>query len=184
MRLARAVTSTSAVSRNRASLMAEQNTSAKPTLGRLVAPIGEMIPLMTELFSKGKSVAFSPRGTSMRPMLREGRDSVILSRVDRPLKKYDVILYRRADDTYVLHRIVSVEGDTYRCVGDQQFLTESVAHDQVIAVLTAFRRRGRLRKSTASTYRLYVVLWNQSRGLRYFFLRVRRRLKRMLTKKK
>ena len=36
-------------------------------------------------------------GVSMRPMLRTGRDTILISPVEGRLKKYDVPLYRRGD---------------------------------------------------------------------------------------
>ena len=135
--------------------MAEQNTSAKPALGRLVAPIGEMIPLMTELFSKGKSVAFSPRGTSMRPMLREGRDSVILSRVDRPLKKYDVILFKDGASRYVLHRVIKLRGGVIITRGDNTYFTETLKPDAVLGVLTKYNKDGKSYSVNSRSYKLY-----------------------------
>ena len=44
-------------------------------------------------------------GTSMYPMLRNRRDTVVIRPVTGKLKKYDIPLYRRGDD-YVLHRII------------------------------------------------------------------------------
>ena len=40
----------------------------------------------------------------MLPMLREGKDSVVLSKISEPLRKYDVVLYQRRNGQYVLIR--------------------------------------------------------------------------------
>jgi len=53
----------------------------------------EILPLLTELLSLGKSVRIYPRGTSMLPMLRQGIDSVVLSPVTDAPKKYDIPLF-------------------------------------------------------------------------------------------
>ena len=50
-------------------------------------------------------------GTSMAPFLAPDRDRVFLSAVTRPLKAGDIVLYQRDCGTYVLHRIVRVDGD-------------------------------------------------------------------------
>ena len=62
-------------------------------------------------------------GTSMWPLLQQGRSRVQLAaRNGSPLKAGDVVLYRRADGTLVLHRIVLVEGaDTCWLCGDHQW---------------------------------------------------------------
>jgi hypothetical protein len=83
----------------------------------------ELMPLMKECLANGQSVTFSPHGVSMLPILREGRDTVTISAPPEKLKKYDIILYQRTNGKYVLHRIVGV-GETYTCIGDNQFVLE------------------------------------------------------------
>ena len=38
-------------------------------------------------------------GTSMRPMIRSGIDSIVLKKKDRELRKYDCVLYKRRSCT-------------------------------------------------------------------------------------
>ena len=74
--------------------------------------LDELMPLIRESLSQGKSVRFSPRGTSMLPLLRQGKDQVILSPVIGKLHRFDLPFYQRDDGQYVLHRIVKA-GDTW-----------------------------------------------------------------------
>ena len=116
----------------------------------------------------------------MLPMLRQGIDSVILSPVPKKLKKYDLPLYQRDDGKYILQRIVEA-GETYTCIGDNQYAYErGLRHDQMIAVVTAFTRGKREISVTDPLYRIYCILWHHSRSARYFLLRVKNRLRRML----
>ena len=140
------------------------------------ANMEDLMPLMRETLAAGKSVKFSPRGRSMLPMLREGRDSVVLSPVEGPLKKYDLPLYQRGDGKYILHRIVGTgtrDGQLiYTCMGDNQLVLEyGVTQEQMIAVVTGFYRGGRLHSVNEKGYKLYCRLWYQAR-------RVLRKLKR------
>ena len=73
----------------------------------------DLMPLMKESLASGQSFRFSPRGISMLPMLRQGKDTVTLSPIKEPLKKYDIPLYQRDDGAYVLHRITEVGGNLY-----------------------------------------------------------------------
>ena len=126
----------------------------------------QLLPLMQEYLENGKRVTFSPRGTSMLPMLREGRDTVTLSPLPGKLKKYDLPLYRRDDGQFVLHRIVEVE-DTYTCMGDNQFVREyGIRQDQLIGLVTAFQRDGKEYAVTDLRYRIYCRIWHYSRQLR------------------
>ncbi len=124
------------------------------------------IPLMLEALERGQSVRFSPKGTSMRPMLRQGLDSVTLSPVTGQLCKYELPFYRRADGSYVLHRIVGV-GETYTCMGDNQFQPEpGLTHEQMIAVVTSFSRGGKEHSVRELSYRMYCRFWHFSRPVR------------------
>ena len=143
--------------------------------------LDELMPLIRERLAAGQNVRFSPRGTSMLPMLRQGTDSVVLSPVKGKLKKYDLPLYQRENGQYVLHRVVSA-GETYACMGDNQFVAEpGLRQDQMIAVVTAFYRVGREYRITDPGYRLYCRVWHHIRPLRHLCHRgvrwIRRHLK-------
>ena len=47
-------------------------------------------------------------GNSMLPFLVHGRDTVYLSKLKRPVKKGDVLLYRRDSGAYILHRVYKI----------------------------------------------------------------------------
>lgn len=140
----------------------------------------ELMPLIRERLAGGQNVKFTPQGISMLPMLRPGRDSVLLAPVPEKLKRYDVVLYQRADSKYVLHRIVDV-GDSYTCMGDNQFTPETGLHKaQMIAVVTAFFRDERKYGVLAPGYRLYCRFWHYSRPVRWLWRKCAGRLWRHL----
>ena len=144
--------------------------------------LDDLMPLFREQLDAGKTVKFSPRGISMLPMLRQGIDSVVLSPVPEKLRKYDLPLYQRDDGKYILHRIVEV-GQTYTCIGDNQFDFETgVRHDQIIAVVTSFTRGQRMHSVNELPYRLYCRVWHHSRGIRHFWRRGIGWLKRKFAK--
>ncbi len=141
--------------------------------------LDEVMPLIRETLSMGQSVTFLPRGISMLPMLRQGRDSVTLSPLKGKLKKYDLPLYQRSDGKYVLHRIVRVK-DTYTCIGDNQFVFEKgLSHDQMIAVVTSFTHNGKKYNVTDFSYKIYVRFWHYTRPFRRLWRGVWGRLKRL-----
>lgn len=128
----------------------------------------QLLPLILEQLDSGKNVKFSPRGTSMLPMLRQGIDCVVLSPVPKKLRKYDLPLYRRKSGQFVLHRIVKA-GETYTCIGDNQFVYEpGLEHEQMIGLVTAFYRGNKKMKVTALSYRIYCRFWHYSRPIRHF----------------
>ena len=133
--------------------------------------LSQLMPLIRERLDSGQSVTFSPRGTSMLPLLRQGEDSVTLSPLPETLRKYDLPLYQRESGQYVLHRIVKA-GETYTCIGDNQFEFETgLRHDQMIALVTAVTRNGKRVEVSHPAYRLYCRVWTASRPLRRFVRR-------------
>lgn len=142
--------------------------------------LDQLMPLMKECLAAGQSIRFSPRGISMLPMLREGADCVILSPVPEKLKKYDIALYQRDNGQYVLHRIIEV-GETYSCMGDNQFVKEfGLRYEQMIAVVTVFYRGEEEYSVRDLEYWLYCRFWHLSRPVRYFWRRGKRWLRRHL----
>lgn len=132
--------------------------------------LAQLLPLMQERLAQGESVKFTPQGTSMRPMIYGGRDQVVLSPLPEKLKKYDLPLYRRQDGQFVLHRIVRV-GETYTCVGDNQYiLEEGVPQEWMLALATGFVRKGKFYSMTCLRYRIYCRLWHWTRPIRRFGL--------------
>ena len=131
--------------------------------------MAELMPLFREQWEAGASVRFSPRGTSMLPMLRQGLDTVTLSPLPETLKKYDLPLYQTEEGKYILHRIVSVEGETFTCMGDNLFVPEpGLRREHMLAVVTGFSRGEREHSVAEPGYRLYCRLWHYSRPLRRF----------------
>lgn len=144
-------------------------------------PLDALMPLIRERLEKGQSVQFSPKGTSMLPMLRQGIDSVTLSPLPRQLKKYDLPLYRRENGQYVMHRIVKC-GETYTCMGDNQFQLEpGLRREQMIAVVTAFRRGEKSCDVNGLSHRVYCRFWHYSRPVRRIWRGCKGLLRRMFT---
>ena len=99
-------------------------------------------------------------GTSMRPMLRQGRDVVVVERVSRPLRVGDAPLYRKVGkDKLVLHRIVKITDKGYVIRGDNLYFNEyDVTDDDIVGVLKAFYREGKY--VDCATNRLYRFYWH------------------------
>jgi len=144
--------------------------------------LDDAMPLIRESLSQGHEVTFSPRGTSMLPLLKGGRDTVTLISPTGKLKKYDIPLYQRKNGQYVLHRVVRV-GDTYTCIGDNQFVYEKgIEQGQIIGVCSSFVRKGRKISADAPSHRLYAIFWHYSRFPRRVALAIWRRIKKIFDK--
>lgn len=109
-------------------------------------------------------------GVSMRPMLRNRRDRVIVLPVGpERLKKYDLPLYRRPDGKYILHRIIGVRDGQYIIRGDNTYAKEYVPDAWILGYVSDFYRGKRHIQTDARGYRFYARLWNFLYPLRYLY---------------
>lgn len=151
-------------------------------------PMEELAKLLQLQLDHGGEATLTVTGVSMLPMLYNRRDSVKLAVITAPLKKGDLILYRRENGQYVLHRIVRCRDvKEFVCCGDNQWEPETVTAGQVMAVVSGFSRAGKTYTVTHRGYRLYVWLWvglypvrRVLIALRRVLGRVRRALRRFL----
>ena len=132
--------------------------------------LGEIMPIIEEKLASGGEVLFSPSGSSMLPILRAGRDTVVLVSPPQELKKYDIALFKRADSRYVLHRVISVGEGGYTFIGDNRFECEpNVAREDIIALCIACVRGDRRIALNSFFARLVACLWHTIRPLRRFW---------------
>ena len=111
-------------------------------------------------------------GDSMLPLIKEGRDLLVIERPKGRLGKYDIPLYKRDSGQYVLHRVLRVRDEDYVICGDNRYSLEyGVTDRHVIGVLTAVIRDGREMPLSGIKYRLYVFLWCDLFPLRALVLR-------------
>ena len=107
------------------------------------------------------------RGTSMRPLLKTGRDVVLLKKCTIEPKRFDVVLYRTPEGKYLLHRIIKVREAEFIIRGDNTFTKEHVAKDRILAMLTDYNRKGKRRSTSNLGFRIYSRVWNLIYPVRY-----------------
>lgn len=139
----------------------------------------ELYPLLLEVIESGGEFRLWPRGTSMRPLLREGKDSVALV-LPNSLHKRDICLYRRADGAFVLHRLMKFdgEGEPVFCGDNQTSLEYGVKREQVIACACAVFRGEKRISLQGFRYRTYTRIWGLL-PLRWLWLLPRRVVARL-----
>lgn len=147
--------------------------------------LDEVIDVIREKLDAGGKVTFTPNGTSMLPMLRDGEDVVILEKPNRRLSLFDVALYRRSNGVYVLHRVVNFDSDgNYVMCGDNQFVKEyGITDEQIIAVMAAFYREGKPYRKDSLSYRAYINFLFYTKIFRRLYNSGKIRVKRILNRK-
>lgn len=143
--------------------------------------IAELIALQ---LTEGGRARLTVTGCSMLPLLRERRDYVELIPIAPCQKEGQIILYRRENGRYVLHRIISVTDTGYLCCGDNQAQLEPVEHRQLLAVVDSFTRNGKRYTTEHMGYRLYRAACVKGYPLRKYYIGLRRRLGKLYRRRK
>lgn len=120
-------------------------------------PMEALYPILETQLQRGEA-QLPVTGVSMTPTIRGGRDFVRLKQMERPAKRGDILLYRRENGQFILHRVVK-GGEVLKCCGDRQLETETVRPEQVLAVVSAICRKGRWFAVTSPLYRLCAAVW-------------------------
>ena len=106
----------------------------------------ELMPLVEEELKNGKEVMLPVKGVSMNPFLRHNRDSIILTALNgREIKVGDLVMFRRDDGSYAMHRIYKKYADnTFDIVGDGQVACDKgICYDMLVAYVPRAVRNGK-----------------------------------------
>ncbi len=119
-----------------------------------------------------------PKGVSMWPMIRHGKDSVVINPVSGRLKKYDIPLYKDRLDRYVVHRVIEVNDEGYVICGDGLFEKEyDITDKNVIGVVTGFFRKEKYISADDKKYLRYVHFWVDNFYLRKPVIKLVRKIR-------
>lgn len=129
------------------------------------------------VLDSGGEFRIYPQGTSMLPLLREGRDSVSLAKPEGRLRRGDIAFYQRENGAYILHRVIRAESSYTMCGDNQLTLEKNVTDEHIIGVVSKIYRDDKLLSRKNLLYRCYLLLWRS-----FFIRRVYFRLRRMLRK--
>lgn len=116
---------------------------------------------MVEILNKTGIYSGLTSGTSMEPLIHHQRDTIIVTRCNGRLKKYDIPVYKGKNGKMIMHRIVKVCDDHYVIYGDNTNYTEIVTDDMIAGRLSGFYKNGKkyidLEKNRL--YKLYSRIW-------------------------
>ena len=107
-----------------------------------------------------------PKGKSMWPMILNKQGIVEIHRLERPARRYDLVLYTRGKEQGVIHRVLHVREKDYIIAGDNCWKKEYVPKERVAGIAVRFYRKGKWYEVTDPRYLAYVHLWTD-----FFFIR-------------
>lgn len=118
-------------------------------------------------------------GISMYPLLRQRKDSVHIVKINKTLKKNDVILYQRDSGQYVLHRIIKIKNGNYIICGDNQWQKEyGITDEHIIGLMIGYYRKEKYHTVNSFGFKIYTFIIRLTRPIR----RLRDYIKRVLRK--
>lgn len=159
--------------------MSENNGTQSMKEATQVLAAATLAPVIRDVVESGGVFPLVVTGRSMTPTVKPHRDKVFLVSTQKRLpKKKEIVLFKREDDAYVLHRIIgSDKNGRLRINGDAQNWTEWITPEQIIAVVDAVERNGKKFSCDSKKYRCYIWLWGFSRPFRPFLFRLNRLLR-------
>lgn len=123
------------------------------------------------LLAEGKDVEMTPKGNSMLPFIKGGRDSVVLTKPFRAFEVGDIVL-AKVGDRFIMHRVFAVEGKKLTLMGDGNICgTEHCASDDVIALVTEIHKENGKKVIPGKA-----VFWRRIRLFRRYILAIYRRV--------
>ncbi len=128
--------------------------------------------------SDGLPVRFRVKGTSMTPLLRDGRDEVVVHPYGAAQPQCgDVVLFRYRG-RHMLHRIISHSGDTYTLQGDGVWAScETCRRDDILGVVReVISPTGKSRSTSSLMWCMESTAWRRLGYLRRFALGMMRRM--------
>ena len=135
-----------------------------------------------EYIEKNGSLTYTNVGTSMMPLLRQGKDLfTVIKRNGERCKKGDVVLYKRPPNKYILHRIIEVRENDYVILGDNCIDKEYGIKDiDIIGIMTSYVRNGKEHSIYDKSYRLYPFWTMKTMGIRIILKKFMARVKKFL----
>ena len=139
----------------------------------------EYVSVLKEMVEQGMEVSMTVSGTSMEPFLIHNRDRIYFQKPNGPIKKGDMVFYRRKSGAYVMHRVMRVKNNQYYLAGDHQtFIEGPIEVTQIFAKLVSVERAGVWLTEEDRIWRFYADWWR-----RLFWVRkVGNKLKRIIGK--
>ena len=157
-------------------MFADRNTGIVMQQMRKIVSDSVVMAEICRQLADGMKVEFTPKGVSMLPFIRGGRDSVVLARPGE-LIEGDIVLARLSSGSYVLHRIISIDGPEIVLMGDGNIHgVEKCSVGDVIAVSERIIRNGKAVECRSEKHLRKVAIWQKLRPVRRYLLAIYKRI--------
>lgn len=132
---------------------------------------------LLEQIRNGHEVKIRAKGRSMTPLIRDGKDALVLKALEDQSIRIGSIVLGLFEGRYVVHRITQISGDSIRLRGDgNPYQVEDMSRSDILAELVAFERNGKLYDAHSLRWKVYQYLWPSNAFLRRALLYIYRRI--------
>ena len=124
-------------------------------------PNDEFCTAVRQMLEEGKDVDFTVTGNSMWPLLKHGRDRVVLTRCKpQDIRKGDIVLFEALPSKFLLHRVTKLKENAFETTGDFNTFRDGVfPKDCVIGKAVRIVRKDKSYGTDSFFMRLYSDLW-------------------------
>lgn len=141
-----------------------------------IIPNAELVSEIGRLIDEGEEVVFKPKGVSMLPFIRGGKDSVLLRKADE-LKTGDIALAKVSDGRYVLHRVEKIDGEEIVLMGDGNLVgRERCRRGDVMAIAVKIIKDKKEIDTRSPSHMRKAGIWKMLLPLRRYLLAIYRRI--------
>ena len=129
--------------------------------------------------AEGERVRIRAKGNSMLPMIRDGKDEIVLEKPnEQSFQKGRLLLAKLNDERFVLHRVIKINDTQLILQGDGNLsFVEACTPNDVIAEGTVVIRNGNAIKIDSLVWNMYRYLWPRNYLMRRIALGIYRRFK-------
>ena len=143
-----------------------------------IIPNDILVTEIDRLIKEGSQVAFTPKGFSMLPFIRGGRDTVLLTAPEE-INIRDIVLARVAPNRYVLHRVINISEGEVELMGDGNLVgTERCRLEDVLALALEIRKDGKTIDCRSRKHLRRAGIWWALKPIRRYLLAVYRRIEK------
>lgn len=143
---------------------------------RIIVPGEILLANVSEQLGNGLDVCMRVKGSSMLPFITGDRDSVIMRKLDK-VGVGDIVLARIRKGTYVVHRIIDIDGDMVRLMGDGNIAgTETCRLSDICGtILWVEDPHGKRKDCRSKTHFRKAAIWRKLLPVRRILLAIYRR---------
>lgn len=134
-----------------------------------------LISEIVRLISDGSKVIFTPKGMSMLPFIRGGRDSVVLI-APKDIMNGDIVL-AKVGNIYVLHRVIELSDFFVTLMGDGNIIgTEKCVRNDILAVAEKIIKDKKEIFCRSENHQRKASVWRLLKPFRRYILFIYRRV--------